>query len=270
MTLLNRLRSTLRLRTRWRIFRDTPRLYREHVRYALRRALMPDITLRMWVTSPATGTRFYLSDDPIDDAIAEGIVSDPDKLFPMTDALGSRDGAILDVGGHHGLYAAEALRRFPDRRLIVVEPHPLWCDLIRQNVAGNGGLDRTRVVNACLAIDHRKRTLRFDPDNSWSATVHPIDEAGVAIGVESLTLPEILQGEVPAMVYCNAEGAEYALVPQLRQHNIRPVVMVMCVHPEYGDAEALRSEVCGMGYAESNASRNPTRPVYHYALKIER
>ena len=178
--------------------------------------------------------------------------------------LKAHTGAILDVGGHHGLYAAEALCRFSDRRLIVVEPHPGWCDLIRRNLGGNGGLTRARIVNACLAADRGRRTLHFDPDSSWGANVQAGGDGPLAVKVESLPLLDILQGESVAMIYCNAEGAEYALVPQPQQANLRPAIMVMCVHPEYGDAVALRRHVCEMGYAERDASANPKRPVYHY------
>ncbi len=262
---LKRIKRTLRPRSRWRAFRQAPRLYRERFRYALRRALWDEIRLPLWVTSP-TGTRFFLSQDAIDEAIAQDIVSHPDRLYPDPRLLGSGPGVILDVGGHHGLYAAEALRRYPDRRLIVVEPHPVWCGLIRKNLAANGAADRARVVTACLALDHSKRTLRFDRDSSWGATVQPAGDGKLVMEVESLTLSEILQGEVLAMIYCNAEGAEYSLVPGVKQLKERPPMMVLCVHPEYGDADALRREVRELGYEERDVSSNSSRPAYHYTL----
>jgi len=208
--------------------------------------------------------RFFLSEDPIDEAIARDIISHPHKLFPRPELLASTPGVILDIGGHHGLYAAEALRRYPDRKLIVVEPHPRWCELITKNLVGNGGLARSRVVNACLALDRSKRTLRFDPASSWGATVQSCTGGGVAVEVESLTLPEILRAEPVALIYCNAEGAEYSLVPQLRAHELRPPVLVLCVHPEYGNADQLRAEVRSMDYVESVVSNNSQRPAYHY------
>jgi FkbM family methyltransferase len=261
---LRRIKHAIRLHTRWRVFRDTPQLYPERFRYALRRSLLPEIKLCVWVTSPASGACFRLSSDPIDDAIVQDIVSNPDKLFPKPDMFKAQAGVVLDIGGHHGLYAAEALRRFPDRRFIVVEPHPGWCDLIKRNLAANGGAARARIVNACLAADRGRRTLHFDPDSSWGANVQAGGDGLSVVEVESLPLLDILQGEAVAMIYCNAEGAEYTLVPQLQQTSLRPEVMVMCVHPEYGDSEALRRQVCEMGYAERDASANPNRPVYHY------
>jgi hypothetical protein len=115
-----------------------------------------------------------------------------------------------------------------------------------------------------LASDRSKRTLRFNLDSSWGATVQAGAGGGVAVEVESLTLPEILQTEPVALIYCNAEGAEYALVPQLREREIRPPVMVLCVHPEYGNADQLRADVRSMGYVERDVSDNPQRPACHY------
>ena len=266
---LHNIKRILRPRSRWRVFRGVPRVYRERYRYALRCALRDEIILSMWVTSP-TGTRFYLSQDPIDDAIARDIVTDGERLFPKRDSLGLSGGVILDVGGHHGLYAAEALSRYPGRKLVVVEPHPAWCELIRRNLAANRGQGRTRVVNACLASDHGRRTLRFDPNSSWGATVHANGDGLTSVEVQALTLPDILQVDPVAMIYCNAEGAEYALVPQLRQHNLRPAFMVLCVHPEYGDGVDLRRTVRDMGYTETDLSPTSTRPLFHYALVSSR
>lgn len=266
LTWLQQAKHLIRFRTRVRTFRTAPRLFREHVRYALRLAARDEFKLSLWFTVPG-GARFFLSADPIDDAIVQDMLSQPERLFPKASELGGGAGVILDVGGHHGLYAAEALRRYPDRKLIVVEPHPTWCDLIRKNVAGNGGVARVRVVSACLAADRATRTLRFDPESSWGATVESGGDDGVAMEVQSLPLPDILEGQTVAMVYCNAEGAEYTLVPQLRQHGIRPAIMVICVHPEYGDAEQLRLQVQEMGYIERDASASPQRPVFHYKFR---
>ena len=263
---LKQVRYLVRPRTRWRAFCDAPAIYQEHFRYAMRCALQPEFRLQMWVTSPSNGTEFFLSKDLIDDAIASEIVSRPERLFPNSAALTGVPGVILDLGGHHGLYAAEALRRYPDRNLVVVEPHPFWCDLIRKNLERNGGAGRSRVVNACLAPDCSKRMLRFSPNSSWGATVQAVGGGEMEIEVESLRLPDILRGEAVAMIYCNAEGAEYTLVSQMRRHAIRPAAMVLCVHPEYGDVYGLCRELHEAGYTERDVSVNGQRPVFHYTL----
>jgi FkbM family methyltransferase len=257
------LRRTIRLRTRVRRFLSAPRLVREHFRFAFRQALMHELVVPMWVTSPP-GTRFCLSKDMIDDQIVRDLLENPSRFFPGARDCAMGSGGILDIGGHHGLYAAEALRRYPDRKLIVVEPHPAWCALIKKNLAANGGEGRSRIVKACLASDNVRRTLRFDADSSWGATVQTGSDGTVAIEVESLTLPQILAGEPVAMIYCNAEGAEYALAPQLRQYTVRPAVMVICVHPEFGDAGRLRREFCQLGYTEIDVSPSAQRPAFHY------
>jgi hypothetical protein len=65
------------------------------------------------------------------------------------------------------------------------------------------------VVSACLAPDAQPRVLHYYPNSSWGATLHDATVGAACVKVASLTLPEILAGEPLAMIYCNAEGAEY-------------------------------------------------------------
>jgi FkbM family methyltransferase len=260
---LHRVRCVLRLRTRLSVFQETPHLFHEHFRFALRRALLPEIVLPIWVTS-RTQTRFYLSRDQIDDVIVHDILQRSDTLFPELNNAEPKDGVVLVIGGHHGLYLSEALHRYPDREFIVVEPHPNWCQLIEKNARANDSLDRVHIVNACLAEDCQKRILRYDSDGSWGATVHLTGKGAVTIEVESMTLSSILAGKVPAMVYCNAEGAEYSLVPELKKENIRPAMLVIHVHPEYGDSQLLRKDIQAWSYSEIDKTVSSRRPVFHY------
>lgn len=261
--LFRRTWDVLHPRTRWRSFRQAPHLFREHHRYALRQALLTDRALPLWVTAPS-GARFYLSADPIDDRIAAQIILNPEFILPPLSGTVPGDGIILNVGGHHGLYAAEALTRYPDRDLVVVEPHPDWCQIIKKQIDGNDSTGRGRVINGCLATDNGSRLLRFDEDSSWGATVHPNGKGTVTVEVPSLTLGQILDGRTPALIYCNAEGAEYALVPQIRGLTPLPSKMVLAVHPEFGDAAGLRREMRELGYDEENINKSDDRPIFHY------
>ena len=55
------------------------------------------------------------------------------------------------------------------------------------------------------------------------------------------------------MVKSNAEGAEFALVGQLELQETKPRVVVMAVHPDYGDEDALRDRMTAMGYSDETA-----------------
>jgi FkbM family methyltransferase len=208
----------------------------------------------------------YLSSDPIDDFILRQILDAPEHLFPEPDRSWPSDGVILDVGGHHGFHAVEMLRRYPGRDLIVVEPHPAWCRLIRKNVRANGGEHRTRIINGCLAEDNEPRVLKFDPNSSWGASVYDRNGNETVVQVASVTLPQVLEQRRVALVYCNAEGAEFALIPQIAKLKQRPPKVVLCTHPEFGDEVALRGMLRQMGYSEANANGSERRPIFHYSL----
>jgi len=264
--MLNFLRKLNRLFqpvNRLRIFMNTPNLFCEHWMYALRRALIDKIVLPMYVSSKEN-TRFYLSNDKVDDAIVQEIVQYPELYFPKIDSMVQKDHVILDIGGHHGLYACEALRMYPNRELIILEPHPGWCKIIEKNIRANNGLYRTRIVNACLASDRKGRTLTFDPDSSWGASTQKNAKGCQEIIVNSLTIKDILENKIPALIFCNAEGAEFTLVSQLKEFNIKPPVLVIMMHGEYGNIEKLRTDLRNMGYLELNKSQSSDRPNYHY------
>jgi FkbM family methyltransferase len=226
---------------------------------------MNEIVLPMYVTSQ-TGTRFYLSQDYIDDVIVQELITYSDLFFPAVEEDRIGQGAILNIGGHHGLYASEALTRYPKRKFIIVEPHPGWCKLIKKNVIANGGGSRTEILPACLAPDLEKRILYFDKDRSWGATVEDPVQGSQEVKVESMHLDLILSGQYPALIYSNAEGAEYTLAQQLYELDIRPEIVIMMVHPEYGNVQLLRNNMKCMDYVELDKTLNSTRPIYHYFL----
>jgi FkbM family methyltransferase len=226
---------------------------------------MGDSAIPIWVTS-RTGTRIYLTNDPIDDNVAFDIFSRPDLFLPDHSGATGSSGLVLAIGGHHGILVAEAMHRYSGCNFIVVEPHPLWCDLIRKQVAANGNPSRVRIVNACLADDCSKRTLRFDHNASWGATTQAVGMGSETVETCSATLVEILSGERPGLIYCNAEGAEFSLIRQLQSSGIQPELLVIMGHPEYGDVPALRRDVQNLGYETIFDNCDAKRPIFHFRL----
>lgn len=228
---------------------------------------MPEVALPLWVVSPH-GTRWWLSDDWTDDHIAASLAREGGRLFPRLLDVEPEGGVVLEIGGHHGLWAAEALVRYPSRRLVVVEPHPGWCRRIRRHVEANHGTSRTRIVAACLADDRQPRTLRFDRrGGTWGATVFDAASAGESVPVASATLADVLAGDDCVMIHCNAEGAEFPLVRQLAADGIRPPLVTLMAHSEYGDVTELRATMRRLGYAEQPLRRDDRRPVIRYVRR---
>ena len=79
-------------------------------------------------------------------------------------------------------------------------------------------------------------------------------------------LAQILGGQTPDVVKCNAEGAEFAFVDQLAETGIRPGFIVLAVHTDFGDVESLRSSLEAMEYEVSD-SISGHHPVWHCRLR---
>jgi hypothetical protein len=105
--------------------------------------------------------------------------------------------------------------------------------------------------------------LQHAPDGSWGYSLY--EEAEAALGSENValaTLDEILAGDRPQILKCNAEGAEFSLIEQLARTDIRPTFMVVMVHPQFGDMAKLVSTAEGLGY-EVTRLGTEHRPAFH-------
>jgi FkbM family methyltransferase len=196
------------------------------------------------------GVRLRVTADPVDEQIAQHVLG-PHRsdYFPTPPPELPRDACILDVGAHHGFYAAVALREYPDAHLICVEPSRRAIAELKANLDLNDTYGRVRIVDAALAPATGHGELRHTDEGSWGSSLY--EEASAAISTESVrlaTLAEILGDERPAIVKCNAEGAEFALIAHLSTTDLRPEFMVVMVHPEFGDVDALLATAERMGY----------------------
>jgi FkbM family methyltransferase len=198
----------------------------------------------------ADGVRLRVTADPVDEQIAQHVLG-PHRTdyFPKPPPEIPHDACILDVGAHHGFYAAMALHEYPDARLVCVEPSAVAIEQLKANLDLNSSRSRVRIVDAALAPAHGSGELRHTAEGSWGSSLY--EEQTAAITTESVRLAplvDILGDERPAIVKCNAEGAEFALIGHLADTDIRPQFMVVMVHPEFGDVDALLAAVERMGY----------------------
>lgn len=265
LSALIRWKDKLAIRSRFRKFLNAPDCFRSRWKFGFRAAFAPEFHFPIWITS-RTGTRIYLSSDWVDDRIAIDVAVRADELFPNLNDNVPRDAILLDIGAHHGIVAAEMLRRYPERNVVLVEPTPSWRELIERNANANGGAGRVKIVSACLADDNLGRELMLSPgQGSWGATIEGGSPDAVRTAVASKTLQEILEGHPVALLYCNAEGAEYTLVRQMKKSGIRPHFLNIMMHPEYGDVAQLRADMVSLGYHEEPlGERSEARPAFRY------
>jgi FkbM family methyltransferase len=196
------------------------------------------------------GVRLRVTADPVDEQIAQHVLG-PHRTdyFPVPPPEVLPDACILDVGAHHGFYAAVALREYPSAHLVCVEPSADAIGQLEKNLELNGARHRARIVEAALAPAAGRGELRHTAEGSWGSSLY--EEASAAITTETVRLAalgEILGDDRPSIIKCNAEGAEFALIGHLAATDIRPVFMIVMVHPEFGDVDELLATAEHMGY----------------------
>ncbi len=210
------------------------------------------------------GLRLRVGTDPVDELIAQHVLGPrrTDYFPPWPDGP-PKHACILDIGAHHGLFAAAALHAYPDSRIICVEPSVAALDAVRANLELNGFAGRARIVNAGLAAQVGEGALRHSSEGSWGASLFEEDVPITHVEPVALeTLDAILEGERPDIIKCNAEGAEFTLFDQIQVTTIRPAFMVVMVHPDFGDMDRLVEQGRTMGYDVTRIG-TPERPAFH-------
>lgn len=231
----------------------------------LRKLLTPLWKGNVTITS-RDGLRLELTTDPVDELVANDLLGrnrtlwfpPPPAGFPPIDD----PRVVLDLGAHHGFYAVTALGRYSRATLVAVEPSDVGVARIHRNLQLNGMEHRARIVQAALAGEAGSGTLFHTDEGSWGNSL--FQEEGVTVlGQESvtlMTLDQILEGAEPDVIKCNAEGAEFELIAQLHDSALRPALMILMVHPEFGDLAATRARVEALGYHVTQAGTE-NRPV---------
>jgi FkbM family methyltransferase len=234
-------------------------------RWMVRRLLLPIWPLHLTLRS-RTGVRCALGDDPVDDSVFRHLHGYGSGLYfpPLPD--GDPEGTILDVGAHHGIYATDALRRYPRCDLIAIEPDPDACRQIEVNARLNNLTSRIEIVRAGLARADGRGWLLLDRDGSWASRTSSEMPPRQAGQVPLKTLETILAGRRPSIVKCNAEGAEFALVPQLIALDRKPELIVLMTHPEAGSPGTLVRLLTGAGYEVRDADAPPREFRLHCFL----
>ena len=125
--------------------------------------------------------------------------------------LRSSPSRIVDLGANTGLAARWMLERFPDARVVSVEPESGNVDTLRHNLEGYG--ERARVIPACIgarerrvALDRSRGEFGFamreldDPLAPGETTVVTMDAVFAALGADDVDF-----------LKCDVEGAEREL-----------------------------------------------------------
>ncbi len=260
-----------KVRNRISTYRSTPDYVVDRWRYGLKRALNPNIKLAVWVTTKR-GAKVFLGDDPIDEYILEDItVGMEDRYFPAYLKLGEGD-VVLDVGGHHGVYAVELLARYPGIQVLSIEPDPFGIAIIKKHIEKNRAGANIKVVPFAVGSIETTGFLVDNHDGSWGKTLETEQKAD-SIRVPVKTLKSILDEQkledfnAVKLIKSNCEGGEFDFVPQMIELGLKPHLIVLMVHPPRGDVDALVNSLQDYGYSSELVFASETNPCWHFRLE---
>jgi FkbM family methyltransferase len=190
---------------------------------------------KTWATSLPWGLKLsFVPSEAIGSSIARTGVYDllvSEALWRLTD----HGDLAVDAGANIGhMTSVLAVRAGPSGLVIAFEPHPVLCDLLRQNVARWPREAVARVDVQEAAVSDRSgdgwlgRGERFD-ENMGSAeiTLEPL-EHGRAYQVPLLRLDEMLHGTRVGVLKLDVEGHELATLQgtkaTLSERGVRDIV----------------------------------------------
>lgn len=214
-----------------------------------------DITL-----TDSSGVRYIVGTDPVDPFVVDDLTGKRRGMWFPDDIVSAPVTCVLDVGGHHGHYVAAAAHVWPNATIISVEPSRQAIERIERHIRANE-LDNVQIVPAAIADEAGTATLHHDPNGSWGSSLFPMG-GDSSEEVALLPLNEVLDGSAPDVVKCNAEGGEFALIPQLLDAQIRPRLLTVMLHPEFGDVDALVATIRGAGFDVEQIGTKE-RPAIH-------
>lgn len=244
-----------------RAFEINPR----SISWLIRYSSQPEVYLPALFPMPS-GTKLYLK-DKFDDSVVLDLVRRSELFFPKHIHL-SENSLIVDIGAYKGYWTVEALARWRGSKVIAVEPEPTAVKSIKHHLQRNHLSNRCTVVEAAVGDDEETiLTLQYVKRGSLGNTTSKIDvkEVTTSIEVHAITLSDIIGTCTPSLIKCNAEGAEFKVVPQLCAHGIRPTYLLLALHPEYGEVQPLLDLLRSAGYTMSSIG-SARRPFYHCVL----
>ncbi len=241
-----------------------------HIRWIAGRLPKIGFDISTHIISPS-GTKHNLSSDTLDERVTGDMLGELKNVyFPssMDSMLKNFDGWIVDVGAFNGSWAVELLTKFPGLKAILIEPNSKKVRNIIKNLQLNKSFQRARILESGLGRGNGRGWLVESSDGSWGNWLQEDGPSQKELSqeVSTITLEKALNGVQPIIVKCNAEGAEFELVHQLMTLGLRPRLLILMVHSEFGDPDILRNELIQNNYSVTIVRDYGPRPIWHADL----
>jgi FkbM family methyltransferase len=132
---------------------------------------------------------------------------------------------VVDLGANVGFSCLHWLMRYPQAKVIALEPHPDHFAQCRANISANDLSSRVEMFQAAAGVADRSITLS---DAGTSSTVLP--ENGAGIIARMIDVFSVLSGRTVDILKMDIEGGEYAILSDPRFALLRPRCLVMEWH----------------------------------------
>lgn len=142
---------------------------------------------------------------------------------------------VIDIGANIGIFSVAACKRFPNARILALEPHPVNFRLAVDNVRRAGCSRRVKVLNRGVSSDGRSLRLAWFDSIANSAYVRgAADESGeknsaaTTVQMRTISVAQLLESAAEFFKQKNGtlqvdylkwdcEGCEYETLPLLRK-----------------------------------------------------
>lgn len=111
---------------------------------------------------------------------------------------------IVDCGANVGYTSAFLLSRFPDARVVAIEPYPENAEMCRRNLAPYG--KRAAVIEAAIWSHGTRLVLDHAGGNEWGVHVRAAQPGEVG-GIEAIDLPSLGLSRID-LLKIDIEGSE--------------------------------------------------------------
>ena len=166
-------------------------------------------------------------------------------------ALSGHPRLIVDAGANVGFATAMFANRFPNAKVVAIEPDAKNCELFRRNC---GGYSNVKLLHA--AVWYRSGRMKIENPDDASFLFRVTEDRSDTGGIPALTFPEIIANagaDVIDILKLDVEGAEKVLFEHGSEWLRKVRLIIMELHDGYvaGCSEALFKAIEGRNYRHS-------------------
>ena len=171
-------------------------------------------------------------------------------------------GAVIDLGAHKGYFLVGLLQDCTVDKVICVEPTPDNIKTFLENKRLNPDLfskaNNVNLIPAAIDVKTGQRLMYFTDSSVNHGFIDPSNRSNVVDTkpVDTITLKKIFEDnnlQEVDLIKIDIEGAEYALFdnPEFFEYLLKCKQILMEVHVNYGDGEAIKKKLRDAGYTIS-------------------